>query len=78
MRSKDSPSSLTCSFIEMLRCLNPEELGIEYNTYVNGLAECIGELRRRCWILRRIFRRCERLLATMDVIYNFLVTGLSR
>jgi len=54
----------------------PEELGIEYNTYVNGLAECIGELRRRCLdILRQGYSEdAERLLSAMDEIYNFLVT----
>jgi translin len=26
----------------------PEELGVEFNTYLRGLAEACGELRRRC------------------------------
>ena len=71
-----SEASLTCSFIENAPLPTPEELGIEYNTYVNGLAECIGELRRRCLdILRQGYSEdAERLLATMDEIYNFLVT----
>ena len=71
-----SEASLTCSFIENAPLPTPEDLGIEYNTYVNGLAECIGELRRRCLdILRQGYSEdAERLLATMDEIYNFLVT----
>jgi translin len=71
-----SEASLTCSFIENAQLPTPEDLGIEYNTYVNGLAECIGELRRRCLdILRQGYSEdAERLLNSMDEIYNFLVT----
>ena len=71
-----SEASLTCAFVENTSLPTPEELGIEYNTYVNGLAECIGELRRRCLdILRQGYSEdAERLLNSMDEIYNFLVT----
>ncbi|HOW91427.1 MAG TPA: haloacid dehalogenase, partial [Anaerolineaceae bacterium] len=41
-------ANLTCALIENRRLPRPEDLGIEYATYVNGLAETIGELRRRC------------------------------
>jgi translin len=69
-------ASLTCCFIENTPLPSPEDLGIEYNTYTNGLAESIGELRRRCLdILRQGYSEdAERLLNTMDEIYNFLVT----
>lgn len=69
-------ASLTCCFIENTPLPTPEDLGIEYNTYTNGLAESIGELRRRCLdILRQGYSEdAERLLSTMDEIYNFLVT----
>jgi len=69
-------ASLTCALIENRRLPRPEELGIEYATYVNGMAETIGELRRRCLdILRQGYSEdAERLLTTMDEIYNFLVT----
>jgi translin len=69
-------ASLTCALIENRRLPRPEELGIEYATYINGLAESIGELRRRCLdILRKGYsEEAERLLQTMDEIYNFLVT----
>jgi translin len=69
-------ASTTCAFIENGPLPTPEDLGIEYNTYVNGLAESIGELRRRCLdILRQGYSEdAERLLAVMDEIYNFLVT----
>jgi translin len=71
-----SEASLTVAIIENSVLPTPEELGIEYNTYVNGLAECIGELRRRCLdILRQGYSEdAERLLGAMDEIYNFLVT----
>ena len=54
----------------------PEELGIEYAAYIRGLAETIGELRRRCLdILRQGYSdEAERLLACMDEIYDLLVT----
>ena len=69
-------ASLTCALIENRRLPRPEELGIEYATYVKGLAETIGELRRRCLdILRQGYsEEAERLMTTMDEIYNFLVT----
>jgi translin len=54
----------------------PEELGIEHNTYLKGLAETPGELRRRCLdILRHGYStEAERLLNHMDDIYSILVT----
>lgn len=69
-------ANLTCALIENQRLLRPEELGIDNADYVNGLAETIGELRRRCLdILRQGYSaEAERLLTTMDEIYNFLVT----
>jgi len=69
-------ASTTCAIIENSTLPTPEDLGIEYNTYVNGLTECIGELRRRCLdILRQGYSEdAERLLNSMDEIYNFLVT----
>ena len=69
-------AQLTCALIENRRLPRPEDLGIEYATHVNGLAETIGELRRRCLdILRQGYSdEAERLLLTMDEIYNFLVT----
>jgi len=58
------------------RLPDPEELGLEYATYLQGLAEAAGELRRRCLdILRHGHSgEAERLLSHMDDIYNVLVT----
>lgn len=54
----------------------PEELGVEYSTYLKGLAEVVGELRRRCLDLLRhgYSQEVERLLGCMDEIYAVLVT----
>jgi translin len=54
----------------------PEGLGLEYATYLQGLAEAAGELRRRCLdILRHGHsNEAERLLNHMDDIYAVLVT----
>ncbi len=49
---------------------------MEYATYLNGLAEAAGELRRRCLdILRQGYSgEAERLLTCMDEIFGVLVT----
>jgi len=54
----------------------PEDLGLESATYLQGLAEAAGELRRRCLdILRNGHsKEAERLLCHMDDIYSVLVT----
>src|SRR3990170_6576086 len=54
----------------------PQELGLEDATYLNGLAEAAGELRRRCLdILRHGYsQEAERLLSHMDDIYAVLIT----
>lgn len=54
----------------------PEELGLENSTYLNGLAEATGELRRRCLdILRHGYsEEAERLLIHMEDIYAVLIT----
>ena len=54
----------------------PEDLGLEDNTYLNGLAETAGELRRRCLdILRHGYsEEAECLLGHMDDIYAVLIT----
>lgn len=55
---------------------SPEELGVEYPAYLNGIAEAVGEMRRM--ILDRLragnFEGCEEILDAMDDIYSVLVT----
>lgn len=55
---------------------SPEELEVEYATYLQGLAEAAGELRRRCLDILRSghSQEAERLLSCMDDIYAILVT----
>jgi len=69
-------ASITTALILNQPLPMPEDLGVEYNTYLNGLAETTGELRRRCLdILRHGYSdEAERLLAHMDDIYGLLVT----
>jgi translin len=69
-------ASITCALILNRDLPLPEELGVEYATYLNGLAETVGELRRRCLdILRHGYsEEAERLLACMDEIYALMVT----
>jgi translin len=54
----------------------PDEIGVEYAAYLNGLAEAAGELRRRALDKIRGGHNdeSERLLAAMDDIYDVLVT----
>ena len=54
----------------------PEELGAEYNTWLNGLSEAATELRRRILDISRAGHSDEvaRLLDEMDHIYSTLVT----
>jgi translin len=69
-------ASVTCALIENQPLPMPEELIVEHATYLNGLAEAVGELRRRCLdILRQGYsNEAERLLGCMDDIYATLVT----
>ena len=55
---------------------DPEDLGIPYNTFMRGLAEAVGELRRHVLnILRHGYSaEAETALAYMDDIYGLLVT----
>ena len=53
-----------------------EELGVDPSSYLNGMAEVIGELRR--YILDRLrsdqVERCQEMMEVMDEIYGVLVT----
>jgi translin len=69
-------ANVTCALIQNQPLLTPEELHVEDSTYLNGLAEVVGELRRRTLdILRHGYsQEAERLLGYMDEIYSVLVT----
>jgi translin len=55
---------------------DPDDLGVEYAAYLNGLGEAVGELRR--YVLDIIRRgqteRGEEILSAMDDVYAVLVT----
>ncbi len=69
-------ANVTCALIQSQPLLTPDELHVEEATYLNGLAEVVGELRRRTLdILRSGYsEEAERLLGHMDEIYSVLVT----
>lgn len=69
-------ASVTCALIQNQPLQTPEELHVAESTYLNGLAEVVGELRRRTLdILRSGYsQEAERLLGYMDEIYSVLVT----
>ena len=55
---------------------SPEDLNAEYPTYLNGMSEVVGELRRRIMDIMREghSQEVEHLLDVMDDIYAQLVT----
>jgi len=69
-------ASITLALVIKNQIPTPDRLGIDFPAYLNGLGEAVGELRR--YLLDSIRRddlsRVEELLATMDDIYNILVT----
>lgn len=69
-------ASATFALLGEGRLPAPEELGVEYPAYLNGIAEAVGELRR--FLLDRLrggeYDGCEAILAAMDDIYAVLVT----
>ena len=69
-------ANVTCALIQNKPLLTPDELGVADATYLNGMAEVVGELRRRTMdILRHGYsQEAERLLGIMDEIYSVLVT----
>jgi len=69
-------AELTVALIKDKPLPTPEMLGAEYATYLGGLAETLGELRRRCMDLLRpgYSKEVERLLLWMDDIFTQLIT----
>ena len=67
---------ITCALIRHEALPTPEERSRPPNTYLNGLAESVGEMRRRCLDMLRQddCAEAERLLGHMDDIFAILVT----
>jgi translin len=68
--------SITLALITGEQLPGPDELEIDHASYLNGLGEAVGELRR--YLLDSLRKgdqsRGEELLQAMDDIYNTLVT----
>ncbi len=69
-------ANLTYALVRNRPLPGPEELGAEYNTWLNGLAEAATELRRRILDIIRHGHNdeAEHLLNAMDQVYSILVT----
>ena len=67
-------ATVTIALVQNLPLPDPNDLGVDYATYLKGLAEVPGELRRRCLdLLRQGYSpEVERLLGCMDEIYAVL------
>lgn len=71
-----SEALLTLSFVAGDDLPDPDEIGVDYAAYLNGMAETVGELRRN--ILDRIREgsdgKSEEFLEKMDEIYFILIS----
>ena len=69
-------ANITCALIRHESLPTPEQLDLLPQTYLNGLAEAVGEMRRRCLDMLRQDQsaEAERLLGIMDDIFSVLVT----
>jgi len=69
-------ANVTCALIRNQPLQPPGDLGVSDVVYLNGLAEVVGEVRRRTLdILRHGYSaEAERLLGVMDEIFSVLVT----
>ena len=75
-RKEYTEASITLAVISAKAIPKPEDLDVDPSSFLNGLAEVIGELRR--YILDALRReevgRCQELMDLMDEIYGVLVT----
>ncbi len=69
-------AEVTCALIKNKPIVMPAELDVPHATYLKGLSEVVGELRRRTLDELRsgYSEEAERLLTHMDEIYAVLVT----
>ena len=75
-RKEYAEARITLALISGESIPYPDELGVSYSAYLNGLGEAAGELRRHILdVMRRgEIERCEQILEMMDDIYGLLVT----
>ncbi len=69
-------ASTLLALVSGINLPTPEELNVDPSSYLNGIAEAVGELRRYLLdgIRKGDLSRGEELLTTMDDIYSVLVT----
>jgi translin len=69
-------AAITLALVKGDRVPGPEELGVEFPAYLNGMGETVGELRRHVLDVIRggDLDRGEIILQRMDDIYSALVT----
>ncbi|MBE0480655.1 MAG: haloacid dehalogenase [Dehalococcoidia bacterium] len=67
---------ITLALVSGDRVPEPDDIGVSYAAYLNGLGEAAGELRRHLLDTLREghMARCEEILGAMDDIYSLLVT----
>ena len=75
-RKEYSEAHITLALISGQAMPRPEDLGVDPPSFLNGLAEVIGELRRYVLdaLRRDAFDRCEEFMQVMDEVYGILVT----
>ena len=75
-RKEFSEANVTLAVISGGPIPHPQDLGVDPSSFLNGMAEVIGEVRR--YILdslrRDSFDRCQELMDVMDEIYSILMT----
>lgn len=75
-RKEFSEANITLAVISGAPIPTPEQLGLDPSSYLNGMAEVIGEVRR--YILdalrRDFFDGCQEMMDVMDEIYGILVS----
>ena len=69
-------AAITLALVTRQKLPDPDDMGIEYAAYLNGLGEAMGEMRRFSLdsIRRGDTPEAERLLDIMDEVYSHLVT----
>ena len=69
-------AEVTCALIKENPLVTLDELDVPHATYLKGLSEVVGELRRRTLdeLRNGYSQEAERLLTQMDEIYSVLVT----
>ena len=69
-------AAITIALVQGQDLPEPEQLGVEYAAYLNGLGEAAGELRRYALdaLRRNDVATAEEMLSSMDDIYDTLVT----